>query len=94
MAIYKCESCGDRSTHPRGYLWYLARETRCPRCGTAKLKRLAAPDGIDRMIWNLVRPFRFLFPVRLYHCRYCRIQFYDVERTGAAAPTSTAKRGA
>lgn len=86
IAVYRCESCGHRTTYPRSYLWYLALETRCPRCRTPKLKRLAEPDAIDPMIWNLVRAFRFLFPTRLYHCRFCRIQFYDVERGSTSRP--------
>ena len=76
MGVFRCNLCGGRSTLPRRYLWYFGDSTRCPRCGTEKLKRLSAPDGIDHMIWNLFRPFRFM-GLRLYHCRFCRIQFYD-----------------
>lgn len=88
IAVYRCDSCGERVTHPRGYLWYLAEETRCPRCATSKLKRLAERDGIDRMTWNLVRALRFLIPTRLYHCRYCRIQFYDFDRGPSRSPVA------
>ncbi len=80
MAVYQCKKCGTRATHPRGWMWYFARRNRCPRCGTERLKTLSQPDHIDRMSWNLFRPFARLGPT-LFHCRYCRIQFYDMVRT-------------
>ena len=89
MAVYRCSKCGEVKTRPRQFMFYFAEETRCPLCGTARLNRLAQPDGIDPMYWNLFQFVRRHFGVRLYHCRYCRIQFYDLPRNGrASAQTS------
>jgi hypothetical protein len=50
---------------------------RCPQCGTTRLRIRTKPDRIDRILGNA-----FLNKVRawrgdiLYHCIYCRLQFY------------------
>lgn len=84
MAVYKCRECGARGIHPRWYLWYFDGPARCPLCGTEKLRRLAELDRIDPLIWNLYRPFASFpsFAMHLCHCRFCRIQFYDRNRSG------------
>jgi hypothetical protein len=41
------------------------------------LKRLGEPDVVDRIqggVWNLIER---LAHGNLYHCRFCRVQFYD-----------------
>jgi len=81
MAVYRCRLCGRVSVRPRRFMFYFADRTRCPLCGTERLGRLAERDPIDRLHWNLFRLCPPLFRTRLYHCRYCRIQFYDVVRT-------------
>jgi hypothetical protein len=80
MAIFRCGKCGAITNRPRRFMFYFAERTRCPLCGTLRLNRLAGPDGIDRMHWNLFYVVRRRFDMRLYHCRYCRIQFYDLPR--------------
>ena len=79
-AVFECRECHSRVTHPRGFMWYFADVTRCPHCGTERLRRISRPDHIDRMFWNFYYPLRFMSGLRLYHCRFCRIQFYDKER--------------
>lgn len=89
MAVYRCRSCNALIYRPRLYMFYFAKETCCPLCGTKRLSRLAEPDGIDRMYWNLFSFLRRFVETRIYHCRFCRIQFYDRPRgrkTEAAAP--------
>ncbi len=63
-------------------MFYFASETFCPFCGTHKLHRLAEPDRIDPLRWNLFSFTRWIFHPYIYHCRYCRIQFYDIPRAG------------
>jgi hypothetical protein len=69
-------------------MFYFARETRCPLCGTEKLKRLARRDGIDRVYWNFFRLVHPILTSRLYHCRFCRIQFYDIPRGANSRATA------
>lgn len=83
MAVFKCRLCDKRVERPRRFMFYFAAETRCPRCGTDRLSRLNAPDHIDQLHWNLFCLLRPLLNPRLYHCRYCRIQFYDLPREKA-----------
>ena len=80
MAIFRCTECGAVTNRPRRFMFYFAEWTRCPLCGTTRLNRLAGPDGIDHMCWNLFNLVHKRFGIRLYHCRYCRIQFYDLPR--------------
>jgi len=52
----------------------------CPECGTTRLKKLTKPDRIDRVSglpWSKIHRF---FGGRLYHCLFCRLQFYDCRR--------------
>ncbi|HEY2012183.1 MAG TPA: hypothetical protein VGH38_01725 [Bryobacteraceae bacterium] len=59
------------------FSYRLGDECRCPRCGTTRLTKLKERDGIDRMepgIWNLLAR---LGGGKLYHCCFCRLQFYD-----------------
>ena len=77
LAIYRCSLCQRIQQVPRPWRLHFGPNARCPHCGTYRLSRLAEPDGIDRMqtgLWNVYA--RFLHG-SLYHCRFCRLQFYD-----------------
>jgi hypothetical protein len=80
VALYRCKTCRAVKAHPRWYMFYLQDEVQCPRCGTLKLNRLSSPDRIDPMRRNLYNLLRGLVEAQLYHCRYCRIQFYARSR--------------
>lgn len=84
MAVFRCRVCNRIKERPRRFMFYFAPETRCPLCGTGRITRLTVPDHIDRFHRNLFSLVRPLIRTRLYHCRYCRIQFYDLPR-GASA---------
>ena len=75
-ARYQCTSCRAEEAVPR-FAFRMGNECRCPRCGTTHLDKLKEPDVIDRMdsgIWNLAAR---LGGGKLYHCCFCRLQFYD-----------------
>jgi hypothetical protein len=86
LAIYQCSLC-ERVQHvPRPFRLHFGPHARCPHCGTFRLARLAEPDAVDPMqdgLWNL---YARLSHGNLYHCRFCRLQFYD--RRPAASQTS------
>ena len=50
----------------------------CPRCGTTRLHLLPKLDGIDPLHGNrLANEIRARRGDAIYHCIYCRLQFYD-----------------
>jgi hypothetical protein len=97
MGMYECRQCHTRKPEPRWYALYLGDYPRCPRCGTYRLTRLATRDKIDPMYKGLLNFLQKTFRADLYHCRYCRVQFYDMRRPvapeakdrPAAAPVAT-----
>lgn len=58
-------------------MYYLSDECRCPKCGTFRLQRLTKADPIDPLYTHPVSMWNRLSGGRLYHCPFCRIQFYD-----------------
>ena len=50
----------------------------CPRCGTSRLHLLPKPDAIDPFHGNrLANEIRARRGDAIYHCIFCRLQFYD-----------------
>ena len=80
MGMYECRQCHLRKPEPRWYALYLGDFPRCPRCGTYRLTRLVTRDKIDSMQKGPINYVQFLWGADLYHCRYCRVQFYDVRK--------------
>jgi DNA-directed RNA polymerase subunit RPC12/RpoP len=83
LAIYSCKDCQTEDTLPRVHQLHLGTTARCPKCGTYRITRLRVPDPIDKMttgVWNLLEK---IAGGKLFHCRYCRIQFWDRRRTQA-----------
>ena len=63
---------------------------------------MATRDKIDPMRRGLVNFVQYAWGADLYHCRYCRVQFYDVrnpvapevrEKADAAASVAAAQVG-
>jgi len=90
--MYECRQCHSRRPEPRWYALYLGDYPRCPRCGTYRLTKLSEPDRIDRHYRSFIGVAQRMFGASLYHCRYCRIQFYDMRAPVApeANPKATA----
>src|SRR5689334_17064019 len=76
-AVYECARCDEEEYVPRHFMYHLGQYARCPRCGTFRLSKLKALDKIDPMIKGLLNLLEKYNGGRLYHCRFCRIQFYD-----------------
>jgi DNA-directed RNA polymerase subunit RPC12/RpoP len=101
LALYECKECHAEDSLPRSYHLHLGKTARCPKCGTFRIVRLKEPDHIDKWHTGLLNMLEKMVGGRLFHCRYCRIQFFDrrrlasevaaqeaVEETEAAASTS------
>ena len=77
MAIYECQVCLHEESVLHRYRYHLGPECRCPRCGTFRLVRLKERDRIDPLQTGVLNLAERLAGGRLYHCRFCRLQFYD-----------------
>jgi len=86
MAIYQCRSCEREQHVPRPYRLHFGPHARCPKCGTFRVTRLGEPDGVDRMQRGFLNLIERSLHGNLYHCRFCRVQFYD--RRPLASQTS------
>ena len=78
MAVYECQKCDREELVPRRFRYHFGPNCRCPVCGTYRVSKLKTPDRIDRWhggFLNLVE--RIVSGGQMYHCRWCRLQFYD-----------------
>lgn len=76
-SCFRCDSCGAQANSARPLVAMLHEFAECPKCSTRDVSKLRRVDKIDRMSKN---PFRYIlraFGAPLYHCNFCRIQFYD-----------------
>jgi DNA-directed RNA polymerase subunit RPC12/RpoP len=80
LALYECKECHTEDSLPRKFHLHLGKTTRCPKCGTYRLTRLKEPDKIDPMHTGLLNLMERMAGGKLFHCRYCRIQFWDRRR--------------
>ena len=78
MAIYECQKCEREEFVPRRFRYHLGPSCRCPLCGTYRVVRLREPDKIDKKHGGFLNFLeRVLGKGRLFHCRWCRLQFFD-----------------
>jgi DNA-directed RNA polymerase subunit RPC12/RpoP len=77
MAIYECRECKDIASSPRRYRFHLGKFPRCPKCGTLRITKLKSRDQIDPMTKSPLSLLERMCGGLLYHCRFCRLQFYD-----------------
>jgi DNA-directed RNA polymerase subunit RPC12/RpoP len=80
LAIYECKDCHAEDNLPRAHQLHRGKAARCPKCGTYRLVKLKEPDHIDPMHTGLLNMLERMVGGRLFHCRYCRIQFFDRRR--------------
>jgi DNA-directed RNA polymerase subunit RPC12/RpoP len=80
LAIYACKQCHTEDNLPRAHELHRGKAARCPKCGTYRLSRLKEPDAIDPMHTGLWNTLEKMAGGKLFHCRYCRLQFWDRRR--------------
>ena len=86
MAIYECRECKDISSIPRRFRYHLGRFPRCPKCGTLRITKLKQRDHIDPLNTGFLNLLERVLGGPLYHCKFCRLQFYDRRRMTAEKP--------
>ena len=78
MAIYECKDCEQEEFAPRRYRYHMGPEARCPICGSYRIAKLKHPDRIDKMHTGFLNWLEKQASHKtLFHCRWCRLQFYD-----------------
>jgi hypothetical protein len=78
--VFKCRACESRIGAKREFFHYFGGHAKCPRCGTEEVKQRSTLDRIDRLVKTPISVFQALTGGKLYHCLFCRIQFYDLRR--------------
>jgi DNA-directed RNA polymerase subunit RPC12/RpoP len=86
LAKYRCRECNTEETAPRGYQLHFGHRCRCPRCGTYRITKLKERDKIDKMETGFLNLVERWMGGKLYHCRYCRVQFFDRRKYTPAPP--------
>jgi hypothetical protein len=77
LALHECRDCKAVIESPRHWALHTGPACRCPVCGTYRVARLKTPDRIDRFQRGFLNYLERLAGGKLYHCRFCRIQFFD-----------------
>ena len=78
LAIYECRDCHSEESVPRRFRYhFFGPNCQCPRCGTLRVTKLRDRDHIDPMVGGVLNLMERLAGGNLYHCCYCRLQFYD-----------------
>ena len=90
--ILHCRKCGVDQQMPREFTLKPTAYVQCPRCHTHKVSRRIAPDKIDPVIKSFSSVIKGLLGGRLYHCNYCRIQFYDLRHSMKTPAVSDTER--
>jgi hypothetical protein len=94
MAIYECHKCKRQEFVPRRFRYHLGPSCRCPKCGTYRVVRLKHPDKIDGKQTGLLNWLeRVAGGGRLFHCRWCRLQFFDRRELAANTKGATPVAG-
>jgi DNA-directed RNA polymerase subunit RPC12/RpoP len=91
LAIYQCQRCHEEQVMLRRWRYHLGPAVRCPLCGSRRVTKLKAPDRIDPMRRGLLNWLERMANGKLYHCRFCRIQFYDRREISAVRDEATAE---
>jgi hypothetical protein len=88
MAKYRCRECQTLETAPWRFRHHFGSRCRCPRCGTYRITKLKERDKIDKMETGFLNLYERWMGGKLYHCRFCRIQFYDRRKYTPPPPPS------
>jgi hypothetical protein len=76
IAVLECSKCARRQVF--WCLFLLGRRTHCPHCWNVNLDKLKSVDFIETMYKNPLSYFQKWLGGNLYHCSFCRLQFYDL----------------
>jgi hypothetical protein len=75
---FRCKECGYRLKETYLHTGFSAKYACCPRCSNPAPDQRSRPDKVDSMLHSPIRFAHWLFRGNLYHCVFCRLQFYDI----------------
>lgn len=78
LEAYRCPGCGARYHVTMWSRLKLARWAKCPKCRYQGIKAKRRIDPIDSMRGGILNFVHKIMGGQLYHCWYCRLQFYDL----------------
>ncbi len=83
-AAFRCSQCDSLQYEDQWYLFLLGKTSRCPNCGSYRVRKLRAVDKIDRMYKNPLSYWQKFLGAELFWCPGCRLQYYDLRKRGAS----------
>jgi hypothetical protein len=75
---YRCRRCNIRFAKGYFNLGIFEKFASCPQCGNPAPDQRSRRDKVDSMLGGVVRLVHWALGGKLYHCVFCRLQFYDV----------------
>lgn len=90
-AAFQCPKCGDSLFFKRRLFQRFSFCSQCPQCGTRHLSKLRSVDRVDRLNKNPLRLLLGILHAPLYHCTFCRLQFWDLRKRQARSQPVRAK---
>lgn len=85
---YRCKECGNRACLTYLRTGIFDKYVSCPRCGNPAPDRRSRRDKVDAMLHTPLRMLHKLFGGKIYHCVFCRLQFYDVREVRSKRSTA------
>lgn len=76
--VFCCRSCNYRVGAKQDFFRQFSWNTLCPRCGNMDVEKRKTRDKIDKLIHSPLSVLNSLLGGKLYHCVFCRIQYYDI----------------
>jgi uncharacterized Zn finger protein len=76
--VFRCHNCNHRVGARHDFFKQFSRTTLCPRCGNLDVEKRRTKDRIDKLIHTPFSTLNRLLGGNLYHCVFCRLQYYDV----------------
>jgi len=77
LEAYRCTGCAARYYVTFSSRLNLARYAKCPKCRYQDITPMRRVDKIDKMRGGIFNLIHRLTGGQLYHCWFCRLQFYD-----------------
>ena len=74
---FRCRDCSYRVRESHLQTGLFGKFAECPRCGNIAPDKRKKPDRVDSMLHSPLRFLHWLMGGQLYHCVFCRLQFYD-----------------
>jgi DNA-directed RNA polymerase subunit RPC12/RpoP len=91
---YRCKECNHRTRSSYLSTGLFDKYASCPRCGNPVPDRRSRKDKVDSMLHTPLRMLHWMFGGKLYHCVFCRLQFYDARAVKSAKQDSAQTRQA